>query len=142
MIANFDCAIEDLDLTGVDLSIVPAGVLSSAVACLKTAGLKETYLSTYQTKCILNKSILSASLKKLDLSGNILTYIYDDLLANAVEKLIEVNLGDTGLNDQHHNALIDCVIKSKTLKSLVGVSFSQSNPLVHLAKQKCSLSTY
>jgi len=115
--------LEDLNLTGVDLSGVTPTLLASAVKRLKTVKLNHTELTVEQCNKLLDASLTSTRLDDLNLYGVDLSGVTPDLLASAVKRLKTVDLGYTEVTVDQGVAVLNCIPTSTTLRR-VNLSFN------------------
>jgi len=114
-LARNPCSLKALDCEGGNLSGCDPDLLAQAVTGVLIANLERVWLSTMQLRKILSMvGQGGAFLQYLSLVEEDLSLLDEDMLAQGVVRLREVDLGDTKLSYQHLVTLLQTIANSNT----------------------------
>merc|ERR1719319_1950594 len=99
-------SLSKLDMTGINLSSIPAILIASLASQLHTLNLSNTKLTTEPSTIILKELLLSTKIKNINLSDITLTHVSDDLLVGVVGKLDEFTAEASGLTTEQSSRIL------------------------------------
>ena len=118
-ISEENCEMKKLEIYFINLSSVDASLLARAVNMLEEVQMYSTELTGQQTEAIFTAIIEgNCKMKKLDMSGNILSNVDAGLLASAVNSLEEVKMNFTKLTKDQVEAVLTQSLVNTSLRRL------------------------
>ena len=118
-ISEENCKMKKLEIYFLNLSSVDASPLARAVNMLEEVQMYSTELTGQQTEAIFTAIIEgNCNIKKLDMSGNILSNVDAGLLASAVNSLEEVKMNFTKLTKDQVEAVLTQSLVNTSLRRL------------------------
>jgi len=110
--------LKSLDFYSNNLSSVEPGLFARAINRLESVNLCETDITDDQKQALFTAMSQNSQLKKLDLSGNSLSYVKSKLLAMGMARLEVVQLSDTDITNEQAQAIFSVMCQNSHLKSL------------------------
>jgi len=108
--------IREINLLGIDLSLVPCDVLTQAVGSLVKGNLTNTNLTTNQAEAVFKAIKSSKTLTSINLQGVNLSGISGSLLVETIGYLEHLNLSDTNLSQEQLELFLPALEKSTSSK--------------------------
>ena len=108
-----------LDLSLTDLSSVEPELPARLAHKLEDLDMWNTELTTRQLEAVLKAATTSSTLRKLNLGNNNLSLVEPELLARAVNRLVDVDIRHTLLTKEQVEAILSHSLVQTSLKTLV-----------------------